>query len=215
MNPTPTASARRADDAELLATWRQGDPHSGQALFGRHFTRISRFFRGKVDANFIDDLVQETFFRCVRGRGRVRDGEAFRSYLFGVAYNTLREHYRDRVREADIDFGVTSVHDLATSPSERVDRNDRRRALHRQLQCLPVDQQVALELYYWEGMTAPAVASAMGIPEGTARTRIRRGKLRLQQLLQAAALEAPSGPGRGTTNVGRSRGWPSRPNASH
>ncbi len=179
------------DDAALLEAWRAGDPRSGEQLFGRHFTRICRFFRGKADERFIDDMVQETFLRCLRLHDRVRDCEAFRSFLFGVAYNTLREHYRRRHREADIDFGVTSVRDLGTSPTERMARDDRRRALRQGLERLPVDQQVALELYYWEGLTAPAVAAAMGVPEGTVRTRIRRGRLHLQRLMQDAAMLLP------------------------
>lgn len=186
----PDLPPRRDDpktDAELLEAWRAGDAHGGQQLFGRHFTRISRFFRSKVDERFVDERVQETFGACVRSHGRLRNPRAFRSYLFGVAYDTLREHYRRRAGGVDLDFNALSVYDLAASANDRIAPQARRQALHEGLRHLPVDQQVAVELHYWEGMTTPEIAAAMSVPEGTAQTRIRRGKLRLPELMRASA----------------------------
>jgi DNA-directed RNA polymerase specialized sigma24 family protein len=79
------------EDLELLAAWRGGDRDAGGELFDRHFVSIRRFFRSKVGDDY-EELVQRTFTRCVEGQQRFRGEGKFRSYLFAIAANVLREH---------------------------------------------------------------------------------------------------------------------------
>ncbi|MEM6997249.1 MAG: sigma factor, partial [Myxococcota bacterium] len=72
------------DDLQLWRGWRDGDAASGNELVQRHFTSIFRFFRGKVPAH-ADELTQQTFLACIEAKDRFRDGNSFRSYLFGIA----------------------------------------------------------------------------------------------------------------------------------
>jgi RNA polymerase sigma factor (sigma-70 family) len=168
-------------DAELLERWRSGDKSAGEELFERHFDSIARFFRNKVDHG-IDDLIQRTFLACVESRDKFRGDSSFRTYLFGVAHNVLGKHFRSKKRHGDkIDFGVTSVHDLGPSPSVVVAQHREQRMLLEALRRIPLELQVVLELYYWEKLTAGEVASVVGVPEGTARTRIRRARQLLEQ----------------------------------
>lgn len=169
-----------ADDAELLTAWRGGDRKAGEALFERHFNAIARFFRNKVDSG-IDDLIQHTFLGCIESKEKFRGDSSFRTFLFGVAHNVLGKHFRSKRRHGDkIDFGVTAVHDLAPSPSVVVARHDEQRLLLNALRRIPLELQVVLELYYWERLTAADVGQVVGIPEGTARTRIRRARQLLE-----------------------------------
>lgn len=168
-------------DAELLNAWRGGDRKAGEALFERHFDAVARFFRNKVDAG-IDDLIQRTFLACVETKDRFRGDSSFRTYLYGVAHNILGKHYRSKRRHGDkVDFGVTSVHDLAPSPSVIVAKHREQRVLLEALRRIPIDLQIVLELYYWERLTAGEVAQIVGVPEGTARTRIRRARQLLEE----------------------------------
>lgn len=168
-------------DAELLNAWRGGDRKAGEALFERHFDAVARFFRNKVDAG-IDDLIQRTFLACVETKDRFRGDSSFRTYLYGVAHNILGKHYRSKRRHGDkVDFGVTSVHDLAPSPSVIVAKHREQRVLLEALRRIPLELQIVLELYYWERLTAGEVAQIVGIPEGTARTRIRRARQLLEE----------------------------------
>jgi RNA polymerase sigma-70 factor (ECF subfamily) len=165
----------RADE-ELLEAWRAGDGGAGEELFDRHFRAVTRFFRNKAP-EAMDDLMQQTFVGVLEGRERFRGEGTFRSFLFGVAYNVLREHYRARRRDEErIDFGVTSVHDLAPRPSELLaDRRDER-VLLEALRRVPLEHQVLLELYFWEPLPAPRIAEILDVPVGTVRTRLRRAK---------------------------------------
>src|SRR5262245_5114846 len=110
-------------DAELLRRWRDGDQSAGEILFERYYQRIERFFLGKVP-DAVEDLVQDTFKRCLEGRDRIHDEERFRSFLFTIAYNVLRAHLRYRCASGrEIDVDDVSIADLASSgPRARVAR---------------------------------------------------------------------------------------------
>ena len=62
-----------------------------------------------------------------------------------------------------------------------VAKHREQRLLLQALRRIPIDLQVVLELYYWERLPANQVAEVVGVPEGTARTRIRRAKQLLEQ----------------------------------
>ena len=172
-------------DAELLDAWRQGDDASGRVLFGRHFAGVHRFFANKV-AHGVDDLVQETFLACVESRDRLREGGSFRAFIYAVARRRLYRKWRDERRGAGaIDFGLTSVQDLMPSPSTQLRAQEEQRVLLAALRQLPVDLQMALELYYWEGLRAAELATVLDIPEGTVRSRLRRGREQLSTLIAA------------------------------
>jgi len=169
------------EDGILLDAWREGDAESGNELVRRHFVSIYRFFRNKVDGD-LDDLVQATFTRCVERRDKVVD-DGFRPYLFGVARNVLREHYRERARERKLDLENGSVADFGASPSQlAVERQDHRLLLAG-LRQIPLDDQIILELFYWESMTGRELATVLDVPEGTARTRLRSARQSLEAAL--------------------------------
>ena len=161
-------------DVELLNAWREGDKEAGSALFERHFSSVLRFFRSKTDES-VEDLVQDTFLACVRGRDRLEDDRNFRGYLFGAARNVLYRHLNEKTdRQSKLDFGVTSMHDLGPTPSAVVALRQEEALLARALRRIPVELQVTLELYYFEELPGPELARALDIPEGTVRSRIRR-----------------------------------------
>lgn len=168
----------RQSDLELLQSWCNQDNRAGSALVKRHFHALYRFFSNKAPGQE-EDLIQQTFVACVESRGRFRGDSSFRAYLFGLARNQLMTHYRRVYRGRALDFTTSSVHDLATSPSGLLAREQERVLLDAALRRLPVDQQIALELTYWEELTGPEVATALGIPESTVYTRLHRGKAHL------------------------------------
>jgi RNA polymerase sigma factor (sigma-70 family) len=171
-------------DDELLVAWRSGDRRAGEQLFDRHFKALTRFFRNKVGGtgDGMDDLIQQTVLGLLEGKHEFRGEGSFRSFVFGVAYNVLRNHYRRARRDADrLDFGVTSIFDLAAGPSQALAARHEQQLLLQGLRKIPVEHQVLLELYFWEPLTAAEIATVLGVPEGTVRTRIRRAK----QLLEA------------------------------
>lgn len=174
-----------ATDEALLAAWREGDRTAGEELFGRHFEAVARFFRNKAD-DPIDDLVQKTFLGCIDSREQFRGESSFRAFLFGVARNVLGKHWRERARDRlDFDGGEISVAELGASPSSIVARDQQELMVLNGLRRIPLDYQIALELHYWESMTAAEIGAALHIPVGTAKNRIRRAKQMLEAELRA------------------------------
>jgi len=85
--------------------------------------------------------------------------------------------YRKQGRKSiEIDPSVTSIVDLNPSPSAIAAKHDEQRLILEALRRIPIDLQIALELHYWEGLTGPELARVLDIPEGTVRSRLRRGR---------------------------------------
>ena len=178
-----------ADDAELLHAWRDGEVEAGGTLFERHYEAIYRFFRNKVRGE-LDDLVQRTFALCAEGKDRIENAEHFRAFLFGIARNVLREHFKHRHRGEVVDLGTQSVADLGVSPSAVVSQRREHRLLLEALRSIPLDHQIAIELSFWESMTAKQIGVVLGVPVGTAKTRIRTARLGLEAKMRELA-ESP------------------------
>jgi RNA polymerase sigma-70 factor (ECF subfamily) len=180
-------------DEVLLEQWRAGRAQSGNELFNRHYAALERFFRNKCELAF-EDLVQRTFMECIAHRDQFRGESTFRTFLFGVARNVLREHLR-RISgpRGQIDFGVTSIEDLGQSITSLLQRQAEHARLLKCLRELSIDDQITLELYYWEDLSAKDLAEIFFQMEGArmsesgVRNRIRRAKERLVGRLDAAS----------------------------
>jgi RNA polymerase sigma-70 factor (ECF subfamily) len=172
-------------DLGLLERWRGGDRAAGQALFERHFESLYRFFRNKCGGD-CDELVQSTLLACLDAKQQFRGDARFRTYLFGIARNKLYHYFRDRKRDAALDFSITSVADLVTTPGSMLARDQAHRALLDALRELPVEQQTLLELHYWEEMDTVELAAVFEVPAATIRTWLFRARGKLRELLGPA-----------------------------
>lgn len=174
-----------ATDFELLDAWAAGDKRAAKQLIDRHFDAIFRFFRNKLGGENVDDLVQDTFVACIAARERFRRESSFRTFIFATARNVLLEHFRKRRRAGDpLDPELVSVIDLAAGPSSVVAQKAEQRLMLEALRALPLDYQIAIELYHWEGLTGPELAEVLGIGEAALRSRLHRAKLELRKQLE-------------------------------
>lgn len=73
------------DDLDLLRAWQAGRRAAGEALIGRHYAAVYRFFFGKVPPSVGEDLCQQTFEVVCRKPEGYRGEGSLRAYLFGVA----------------------------------------------------------------------------------------------------------------------------------
>jgi RNA polymerase sigma factor (sigma-70 family) len=173
------------DDFALLDAWRAGDAKAANELFDRYFGSLYAFFRTKVEDGAAEDLVQQTFLSCVQAIEGFRKEASFRTYLFRAARSRLYNLYDARRRRAQVfDPAATSCADLGVEPSFLGTAQEQQRLLLQALRAIPLELQVALELYYFfERMRAPQLAEILELPEGTVRTRLRRGLELLRQRL--------------------------------
>lgn len=191
--------AMNAPDFDLLRAWAGGDQSAGTTLFERYYPTVIRFFRNKVGGAAQDDLVQQTFLRCVRASGTAHTVVSFRAYLLRVAYTTLVDHLREEARigrrlvvltpdELDaVSLDELSANLCGRNPELAFQRREADRVLLKALRRLPLPYQMVLELHYWEGLTGEEVAAVISIPLGTVKTRIRKGRRRLRDEIQSLA----------------------------
>jgi RNA polymerase sigma-70 factor (ECF subfamily) len=174
-------------DSELLRQWRDGDTAAGEVLFDRYYDLVAKFFRSRVSGDFAD-LVQETFVASVESRDRLHEGCSFRAYIFSVAHNVLCRHLRSKYRSDEvIDFDEVSVEDLAPGPFSQISRRGEQQLLLRALRRIPLNDQLLLELRYWEQLKTEDIAHAMGLPHGTVRSRLATARRRLDAAMAALA----------------------------
>lgn len=174
------------DDLELFQRWKQGNRESGDELITRHFKKVQRFFARKVgDRTLVKELVQRTFARCTDKLPGFERRSSFSSFLFGIARNILLEYFREVRRDGlstPIDVEQTPLFDLDPSPFTVLEaRADRKQLIH-VLRRLPLDDQILIELYFFEDLPGPQVCEILGIPETTLRSRIRSCRKRAAEV---------------------------------
>jgi len=96
----------------------------------------------------------------------------------------LRGRQRDGAR---LDFQLSSIADLVSTPGTRIARNQEHRRLLEVLRQLPVEQQTLLELHYWEDMDISALAEVFEMPHATIRTRLHRARKALREKMEGEA----------------------------
>jgi len=173
-------------DFDLLDRWRAGENAAGQALLARYFDPLCGFFESKIDGD-ADDLVQRTMLACVASKDQFRKASSFRTYLFTVARHELFRYLRTRHRDGQrLDFSVTSVAEVLTTPGSRMTRNAEKARVVDALRQLPVEQQTLLELFYWQELDIEAISEVFELEPGTTRVRLHRARKKLRELLELA-----------------------------
>jgi RNA polymerase sigma-70 factor, ECF subfamily len=204
----PTASARRAmnggpdDDEALVASLARGDSRALETIYERHSRGVySLALRLLSDPPAAEEVVQETFLKLWRQPAAYQpDRGRLLPWLLGVAHHRAIDVLRRRQLEqrhrvpapphangdglVDLldSFGLTSSEG---DPQTRAGAVEQRMAIGRAMASLPSEQWLPLELAYYRGMTQLEIATALGLPLGTVKTRMRLG---LQQLRRAPDL---------------------------
>jgi len=171
------------DDLALLQAWRRGERDAGSRLLRRHLGTVYGFFANKVVAEAAEELTQRTFETCVETRDQIYDGVTVRAYLLGIARNKLLQHHDEWRRRGSkaVQAGESLAGAMGPTASSIVARGDQQRLVLRALARLPLDFQVAVELFYWESLSVLEIAHVLAIAEGTVKSRLARARGMLKQ----------------------------------
>ena len=185
---SPDAAPIPIAHATAIETSRE-DPAAFTVLFDRHYDAIAGFLRRRVEASLADELAAQTFLEAFDARDRYDPslGDA-RPWLFGIASHLLSRHRRAESRRwrafarAAADSGVATSDGL-DAVDARLDASALSATLAAGLEGLrPVERDVLL-LHAWAELTYEQIATALGIPIGTVRSRMHRARLRLRARL--------------------------------
>jgi RNA polymerase sigma-70 factor (ECF subfamily) len=152
---------------------------------------INLAYRFCRDRGRAEEMAQEAFLRAYRGLGQWRKEAAFSTWMFALATN----FYRSELRR--IPARTVPLDDIAEPADPRasdggLEDEDRDQAVRRAVFALPSKYREALILFYFHDMDVPAAALSLGLPEGTVKARLFRGRellrSRLPQLLAVPRL---------------------------
>lgn len=155
-------------------------------LVERHWQRAYRVALAITrDPGAAEDAAQETFVRLASSAARFEAERGFAPWFHRIAVNVARNHGRSRRRRARHEERAASRRGepIAADPAEAAVAGE----VHEALDRLPDEYRRALVLHYFEGRTHEEVAKALGVPAGTASSRIRRGLEKLQESVRGAA----------------------------
>jgi RNA polymerase sigma-70 factor (ECF subfamily) len=189
-----SASPRHIDpDADLVARWQQGEGEAFEALVRRHQLRVFRLlWRMLGSREEAEDVAQEAFLSLHRHGHRFRGEARFSTFVYRVAANAAlnrrRTLGRSRARKRQLMVRQAAGTDLPASPRDPEDAaagSQVQAAVQRALLDLPEDLRVAAVLYDIEGVPNGEIASVLGIPEGTVKSRIHRARRALRDRLRS------------------------------
>ncbi len=133
-----------------------------------------------------DDLVQTTYERAFRAWRSLRDRSACRSWLFRIARNVFLNDERAQAARPELQLvDLDERRDAPVIPADVVEQLDAR-ALEYALSNLPSDQREAVLLCDLWGFTYAEIAEITGVPVGTVRSRIARGRARVMTAIGGA-----------------------------
>lgn len=152
---------------------------------------INLAYRFCRDRGRAEEMAQEAFLRAYRALKQWRREAAFSTWLFALATNFYRSELRRiPVRTISIDDVREPVDPRATDGG--LEDEDRDLAVRRAVFALPAKYREALILFYFHEMDVPAAARSLGLPEGTVKARLFRGReilrTKLPQLLAVPRL---------------------------
>jgi len=163
-------SRRSVDQRGLVERARGGDHDAFTALVDLTIARLDTAARLIVrDPDLARDAVQDAYFRAWRDLPGLRDPDRFDAWLHRLTVNACLDLYRRRKRRViEVELTPIDVPGAADMAADVADRDMLDEALRR----LDAGHRAVVVLHYFLGMPLPDVAAALGIPEGTARSRL-------------------------------------------
>ena len=169
------------DDAELIARSLDGDEDAFVEVVRRHEVAVGAYLARRAGRERAEDLLGEVWVAALTSRATYdRSFPDAGPWLFGVAHNTLRRHWRSRPAEepvADV-TGLASGWDPWTAVDHRVDVES---VLRHALTMLPPQQREILTLVAWEDLTVADAGRVLGMPPGTARRHLHQARMALRK----------------------------------
>lgn len=167
-------------DAELVRAARTGSDAAFARLVERHQAPVRAFLRRLLGRNWdeADDLAQDVFVAAWGSLGRLKDAAGFRSWLLGIAWRKAQDRMRSGLRSQARDRAWMDE----TAPSGGISEEDRL-ALADAMAELPADQRACVALCLADGWSHSEAAEALGIPLGTVKSHVTRGRARLLAVL--------------------------------
>lgn len=199
MNQRGVSEGAGDGDIGLVRRVLDGDQEAYELLVLKYQERIFRLIRRLLGRREeVEDLAQEVFLRAYRSLGSFKGESGFYTWLYKIALNTCRNYYRSIGRRpegsiVDSESIIDKMEASNSSPEREAIRLELWEAVRGSLDELPPEQREAVVLCDLEGLSYEEMATVIGIPVGTVRSRVFRGRRALQQHLSPYLLREEGG----------------------
>jgi RNA polymerase sigma-70 factor (ECF subfamily) len=188
--PLEPFAVETASIDQLIERCLEGDQVAWNAIVRQHWRKVFNVaykFVGKHDE--AEDLAQEIFLKLFRSLDTFDRRANFQTWLISVSRNLCIDHYRSVRKERetidrDVDAAELSPVSSDIGPYATLEHNDRRALLRRALDELPPTLRSAVMMRDIHDLSYSDIAERLGLPEGTVKSRINRGRLELARQIR-------------------------------
>ena len=167
---------RRQTDEQLMQQAAAGSDTAFEELYRRYARRLKGFFFLQLggDEELAADATHDVFLRAYEARSRYQEGRRVDTWLFTIAYNICRNHYRSNAYEAQFLANLDAEPVTNQQIEVQLDQAALDEALAEVLEELPAPLHQIFSLHYQEELTIPQIAEIVGVPEGTIKSRLHK-----------------------------------------
>jgi RNA polymerase sigma-70 factor (ECF subfamily) len=159
----------------LVARLKAGDRAAAAELVDGYYQQIYLFMRRfGHDRQTAEDLTQESFFNAWHHIGQLRDGKALDSWLYRIAANVSRLHWRKHRHKEVVGIEIVDLSAGTEDGDDRVGRYEQLEELAAAVGRLPGKLKETIILHYMQELTIANAAEALGVKEGTFKSRLNR-----------------------------------------
>ena len=203
-----SAAAQPTTPDSLIEQCLTGDQQAWEAIVRQNWRKVFNVaykFVGKHDE--AEDLTQDIFLKIFKALNTFDRRANFQTWIISISRNLCIDHYRSVRKERqliarDVDTGDLQPASSDRGPYQAAEHRDLRGMLRQALQALPVTLRTAVVLRDLQELSYQEIADHLGLPEGTVKSRINRGRIELAHQIKRLQDKQPA--------VRRRRGSPAR-----
>ena len=203
-----SATGQPATPDSLIEQCLSGDQAAWEVIVRQNWRKVFNVaykFVGKHDE--AEDLTQDIFLKIFKALNTFDRRANFQTWIISISRNLCIDHYRSVRKERqtiarEVDAGELQPVSTDRGPYQAAEHRDLRGLLRQALQRLPVTLRTAVVLRDLQELSYQEIAQQLGLPEGTVKSRINRGRIELAQQLRRLQDKQPA--------VRRRRGAPAR-----
>ncbi|WP_420187393.1 RNA polymerase sigma factor [Bacteroides pyogenes] len=152
-----------------------------EPLVQKYQSPVRRFFLHLTcgDSELSDDLAQDTFIKAYTNLASFRNLSSFSTWLYRIAYNVFYDYIRSRKETADLDTKEIDAINCA-EPMNVGQQMD----IYQSLKTLKEAERTCITLFYMEDVSIDKIAGITGMPAGTVKSHLSRGKEKLANYLK-------------------------------
>jgi RNA polymerase sigma-70 factor (ECF subfamily) len=175
-------------DEDLALGVQRGNADDLAVLVERHHSPLLGYLYRMTggDRSLAEDLVQEAFLRVLRSIGQYRHPRPFKPWLYAIATNLARDHYKraETRHAADAQLDIEVIRGPDARPEDRLVADQEAQQVAAAVMALPAHQRETVVLRYYQLLSLSEIAETLGVPLGTVKSRLHLGLRRLRERLE-------------------------------